>query len=190
MNLHIKKFVDILQFYTIKEGIAIYFEEEKNMKIMGKCGLGALLACILLVVMGVSVQANEEQFTAGTVWGVVSDTEVKETADDSARTVGELEEGAAVILAEDTADGWCKIQNQSVTGYIPIEALQIYQAGEPEELTQEFTEQEQLSTTGVEDYEQIAKEKKTATIWGVIIGVIVVAIFAVGIISALKNNKE
>lgn len=160
------------------------------MKIMEKCGLGALLACILLVVMGVSVQANEEQFTAGTVWGVVSDTEVKETPDDSARTVGELEEGAAVILAEDTADGWCKIQNQSVTGYIPIEALQIYQAGTAEELTQEFAQQEQMSTIGIEEYERAMEEKRTATIWGIVIGVLVVAVFAVGIISALKGDKE
>lgn len=160
------------------------------MKAMKKFSLDVLLTCMLFAMVGISVQASEEQFTAGTVWGVARDTEVKETADIAAKTVGELEEGAAVILAEDTADGWCKVQNQSVTGYIPIEALQIYQAGESKELTQEFAEQEQLSITGIEDYEQIAKEKKTATIWGVVIGLIVVAIFAVGIISALKENDK
>lgn len=160
------------------------------MKIMRKCGPGVLLACMLFVMAGIGVQAQEEQFTAGTVWGVTGDTEVKETADDTAKTVGEIEDGTAVLVTEDAKEGWCKVQNQSVTGYIPVEALQIYQAVSAEELTREFVDQEQVSTTGIEEYEQAMKEKRTATIWGVIIGVLVVAIFAVGIISALKGNRQ
>ena len=160
------------------------------MKTVRKCGLGVLLAGMLLAVVEISVKAQEEQFTVGTVWGVTKDTEVKETADTTAETVGEVETGAAVLILEDEADGWCKVQNQSLTGYIPIESLQTYQAGDVDEMTQEFTEHEQVSTTGMEEYDQAIKEKKTATVWGIAIGVLIVAIFAVGIISALKGDKE
>jgi len=160
------------------------------MKVIRKYVPGVLLTCMLFVMAGISVQASEEQFKAGTVWAVTNDTEVKETANDAARTVGEIEAGTAVLLVEDAADGWCKVQNQSLIGYIPVEDIQKYQAGNEEELKKEFVEQEQMSITGIEEYEQTMKEKRTATIWGIIIGVLVAAIFAVGIILVLKGDKE
>ncbi|MCM1217593.1 MAG: SH3 domain-containing protein [Lachnospiraceae bacterium] len=208
------------------------------MKTMKKFCQSVLLMGALFVMLGIRAHAQEEQFTAGTVWGVTKTTEVKAAADDAAETVGEIKVSDAVIVAEDAANGWCKVQHQSIVGYIPTKNMRFYQPGmteeteeeapeaeeeaqeteeqaeeveeeteeQPEEaeeeaqetevqtatvedLTQEFNAQHEIVTMGMEEYEQVTEEKKTAGIWGIVIGVLVVAIFAVGIISALKGDK-
>lgn len=59
-----------------------------------------------------------------------------------------------------------------------------------EELDQEFEEVQEDMLRTIEEYEMEQKSKRTATLWGIIIAVLVIAIFAVGIVSALKKDKE
>lgn len=59
-----------------------------------------------------------------------------------------------------------------------------------EELDQEFEEVQEEMLRVIDEHELEQKSKQTSRIWGIIIGALVIAIFAVGVVSALKKDKE
>ena len=61
--------------------------------------------------------------------------------------------------------------------------------GGTEELDQEFEEVEEEMLRVIDEHELVQKSKQTSRIWGVVIGALVIAIFAVGVVSALKKDK-
>lgn len=74
---------------------------------------------------------------------------------------------------------------------IESNASEIYAVdGGTEELDQEFEEVQEEMLRVIDEHEMEQKSKRTATLWGTIIAVLVIAIFAVGIVSALKKDKE
>jgi len=165
--------------------------EETAMKILKKYGTGLLAACVLLVLAGVSVRAAEEtQFVSGTVWKAVMDVDVMEAADEKSDKVGTLKLGDTVFVAEDEKDGWCKVQNQSVEGYIPVSALQMLSAEKIEQMDQEFEAAEQFNSEIVNEYEYLQGRRRKTILWGCVIGALVIAIFAVGIVSAVRNAQR
>lgn len=161
------------------------------MKIVSRYGAGLLAVCVLLILTGTGVRAAEmTQFVTGTVWKAVADTDVMEAADEESDKVGALKVGDAVFITEDEKDGWCKIQNQSVEGYIRVSALQILGAEKIEQIDQEFQAAEQFNSEVMNEYEYLQERRRTTIIWGCVIGGLVMAIFIVGIVSAVKNNQK
>ena len=59
-----------------------------------------------------------------------------------------------------------------------------------EELEEEFDDVQEETVRTVEETELIQKSKRTSMIWGIVIAVLVGAIFVVGIISAIKKDKD
>ena len=161
------------------------------MKIVSRYGAGLLAACVMLTLTGISVRAAETtQFVTGTVWKVVADTDVMEAADEEFDKVGALKVEDAVFVTEDEKDGWCKIQNQSVEGYIRVSALQMLGAEKIEQIDQEFQAAEQFDSDVMNEYEYLQERRRTTIIWGCVIGGLVIAIFIVGIVSAVRNNQR
>ncbi len=76
-----------------------------------------------------------------------------------------------------------------MSGYMESEALELYMAEGDEELEQEFEEVQEETVRTVEESELIQKSKRTSMIWGIVIAVLVAAIFVVGILSAIKKEK-
>lgn len=117
------------------------------------------------------------------------DTEIKESPEDSAETLREIEEGTGVIVYGEPQDSWSRVEYDGVSGYMESEALELYMAEGDEELEQEFEEVQEETVRTVEESELIQKSKRTSMIWGIVIAVLVAAIFVVGILSAIKKEK-
>lgn len=130
------------------------------------------------------------QFKAGTVWEVVRDTEVKEKPDEDAETLHVFSAGTAVLLLEDEQDGWSMVQNQSDTGYIPVEALQIYGAEDIDAMNQEFVQAEQEHIRVIEEHELVKKEQRTSFVWKVLIVIFIVIFFGTSIYDVLNRNRK
>lgn len=174
--------------------------KEVRIIVMGKLiryGVGIALGLVFLVLAGVGanaagtgLQEGEDQFTSGTVWEISCDTEVKEEADHDSKTVGALSAKSVVILLEDSKEGWCKVENQSYAGYIPVDILQTFGAETVEEMNREFEETQQENIRIVEEYELAQRGEKSHSIWKALIIVFVLAIFGTGIFAAFKRNEE
>ncbi len=63
-------------------------------------------------------------------------------------------------------------------------------AEDVEGLTEEFTRVSQENAKVLEEYELLKKERRTSVMWGVILGVLGAATFAVGILSLRRRTAE
>lgn len=151
-----------------------------------------MLGLLLFIGMGVSVQASEiDSSAAMTLQQTMKDTEIKEEPDSSAETLNELEKGTAVIVYGEPQDSWSQVEYQGVKGYIESNVLESYSAIEDaDELDEEFEAVEEETRRIIDEHELAQKSRKKAVFWGIVIAILVVGIFAVGIISALKKDKE
>jgi hypothetical protein len=114
------------------------------------------------------------------------DTSVYESPDENSAAVGEFTDGMYVILQEDPDNGWVKAKYQDIIGYIKTATIE---GQDTAELDKEF---ENVSNTNLRLFENLElgeSQHRQKIIWGVVIGVLVVALFAVGIITGLKNKK-
>lgn len=152
----------------------------------------AMLGMLLLIGMGASVQASEiDSSAAMTLQQTMKDTEIKEEPDSGAETLSELEKGTAVIVYGEPQDSWSQVEYQGVKGYIESNVLESYSAIEDaDELDEEFEAVEEETRRIIDEHELAQKSKRKAIVWGIIIAILIVGIFAVGIISALKKDKE
>ncbi len=172
------------------------------MKKVSKIRTGILIMAMMSVMMGFGAQAAEDaqkaqteeaaeqaRFVKDTVWEVSGDVTVRDEPNRKSKMTGKLEAGTPVVVSEDEQNGWCKVRNQTVEGYIETSSLQMVNAANAEALKQEFGVNEEFDSMVLEEYDYQKKQKRTTLIWGVVIGVLVAAIFAVGIVSAINGNK-
>lgn len=172
----------ILRCYMIKEEIIM-------MKKMGRSVCLTVAGLLLLLGMWMPVQASETE-SIMTLQKTVKDTEIKEAPEDSAETLKEIEEGTGVIVYGEPQDSWSKVEYDGVSGYMESGALENYMVeGGEEALEQEFEEVQEETVRTIEESELIQKSKRTSMIWGIVIAVLVAAIFVVGIVSAIKKEK-
>lgn len=160
------------------------------MKKMGRCVCLTAMGLLLFLGLHMPVQATETEGVM-TLQQTVRDTEIKESPDDDAETLGEIEEGTGVIVFGEPQDSWSKVEYDGVSGYMESSALEYYMADDEEEaLEQEFETVQEETVRTVEESELIQKSRKTSVIWGGIIAVLVAAIFVVGVVSAIKKDKD
>lgn len=176
---------------------------KKEEKVMSKSrNKGLIKRTVLLVTMcclffGISVsvsakeavQDSEEGITALNQIMVATETvEAKETPDQAAAVMITYEKDSSVFVTGETSDGWYRVSYQNMIGYIPKEKLAVQTYGE--ELDQEFRAMEEESVMIVEEVERYRAEARRSKIWGAVIILLIMGIFATGIISAGKNDKE
>lgn len=172
----------ILRCYMIKEEIIM-------MKKMGRSVCLTVAGVLLLLGMRMPIQAAETE-GAMTLQKTVKDAEIKESPENSAETLKEIEEGTGVIVYGEPQDSWSKVEYDGVSGYMESGALENYMVeGGEEALEQEFEEVQEETVRTIEESELIQKSKRTSMIWGIVIAVLVAAIFVIGIVSAIKKEK-
>lgn len=157
----------------------------KYTKVLLAFVMGVMFTC--LYISPLKASASEEEIAANVLLSLTQDTVLMEEADSNSNPVGELSAGTPVISTEAAADGWIKIMYQDMTGYIPLSSIGV-QADE--ELNAEF---EQISNENRLVFDVVEHEKEQGRqklIWGVVIGVLVAAIFIVGIVSAVRANRK
>lgn len=167
-----------------------------------------LMTIIAICLMG-CMQVSAQEIDANVLLQLTQDVKLYENPDESSTVVGELKAGTPVISGEKNEDSWIRISYQELSGYTKLENVQI--------LTDDTLNQNQAADNTVSDqnqtvdndtldqeFEQIANEnellineleydkaqRRQKMIWGTVIAVLVVAIFAAGIISAVKKNKR
>lgn len=148
-----------------------------------------MLFCIAVMLLGcTTVYAEElESIEKNMVLETAKEVELLEKPETAAKAVVTLQAGTPVMVVEEENNGWCKVANQGQEGYVQISALKTI--GNQEELNAEF---EKISNTIQLAFDEIMTQEnatKQARIWGTIIVVLIVAIFGVGIVSAIKKNK-
>lgn len=116
--------------------------------------------------------------------------QVRESDDEDAAVITELQKGTPVITVGEGKNGMVKIQYQSYTGYIPQTAVRIYGEENLEAIAQEQREEEAVNFRAMEEFEVTQKDKKGSLVLGGLIALIVIAIFGIGIVAALKQEKK
>lgn len=115
--------------------------------------------------------------------------EMKATPDDGAEVIMSYQKGDSVFVTGETAEGWYRAIYQDKVGYIPKAALS------PQEidvaaLDEEMAQTEEEAKFMVEVVERYRDQARRSKIWGGVIIVLVLGIFATGIISGITSAKK
>lgn len=115
--------------------------------------------------------------------------EAKETTDSNSATVITYESGTPILVTGETENGWYRVSYQGKEGYV-LKSRLTAQEFNVEELDKEMESSEAESRLVVEEVERYRAEARRSRIWGTVIVLLVVGIFATGIISTVKAEKE
>ena len=151
------------------------------------CGAACLALFTAAKLPGKAAEANDKVF--GYLQVLSEDTEVKEAASEESAAVGNLPAGTPVVVEAAEGD-WCKILVQGMEGYVPADALGSYFADNVESLDAEMDAVAEAEQRAIEEFELMRKEKRASFIWGTVIALLIIVIFAVGVISTLKNAER
>lgn len=150
--------------------------------------IGRILLAMAVLMLGCMPVCAAEEIKKDMVMETIEEVKLLEKAEDNASVVATLPAGITVLITEDSSNGWCRVSVKEQSGY--LRTTQLKPIGNKDELDAEF---EKISNTVQLIFEEIVtmeKEAKQARIWGTVIVVLIIAIFGVGIVSALKKNKE
>lgn len=154
--------------------------------------MGILLYCIC----GLTTRAQEQvpdttesgQITElNQIMTATEDIEAKELPDESSQTVHSYQSGDSIFVTGETEDGWYQVRYQDTIGYIPAAQTDEMEL-DVEALDAEFEAELEEGIMFVEEVERQRAENKRTIIWGTVIGILVIAIFVVGIVSAVKGR--
>lgn len=153
--------------------------------------IGLYVWCLAGLLWLLSIRANateQETIGANILLEVIETVSVYEEPASDAKIVATIEAGTPVISASAQQDTWIEISYQQTKGFIEVKSVKIFgEAG----LEDEFEAIEQANRLLITELQYVEKQKKEKLIWGIVIAVLVVAIFAVGIVSgALKNMEQ
>lgn len=115
--------------------------------------------------------------------------DMKAEPSDSAETIMSYQAGDPVFVTGDAEGGWYRAVYQDKEGYIPQDSLSLQEidvAGLDEEMARTQQEAELV----VETVERYRTEARRSKIWGIVIVILVLGIFATGIISGIKSAKN
>ncbi|MCI7791473.1 MAG: SH3 domain-containing protein [Lachnospiraceae bacterium] len=146
--------------------------------------IGMLMMALSIWIMGTMLVVAAEAETNMLVQ-VLEDISLYEDPNEESEVIGTLSAGDPAICVEKAVDGWIKISYQELAGYTRVENVKL---PNDEELNQEFEQIANQNALLINELEYTELQKKQKTTWGIIIGVLVVAIFAVGIASAMMKN--
>lgn len=132
--------------------------------------------------------ADLEQVTENMVLETSTETLLYESPTENSAVIATLPQGTTVITISQAENGWCEVFQKDMTGYVRLEQLK--SIGDKAALDQEFRQNADNDEMLMNELERIRSQKLRSRIWGTIIVVLVVAMFAVGIFSAKKKNEE
>lgn len=171
------------------------------------CGIRSLCSIMAVVVMTIVTtgvisimipgkalaQETDAAGQTGRLMTAQQKLDAKEQPDDSAQTAFSYEAGDNVFVTGETEDGWYTVFYQGKTGYINANSYQeAFMAADVdvEALDAELEAEEEESRQIIEETERYRVESRRSRIWGAGIIVLVVGIFATGIISTVRAEKE
>lgn len=119
----------------------------------------------------------------------VEDVDMKAAPEEGAAVVRSYEKGDSVFVTGRTEDGWYRVIYQDLEGYMPESALSEKEL-DVEGLDAEMSRTEQEAAFVVDMVEKYRDEARRSKIWGSVIVVLVVGIFATGILSGIRSSRR
>lgn len=148
-----------------------------------------LCAFAILLMAGMTVcAADAEDIKKNAVLQTNGDTDLYETPDTASNVAAALPAGTPVIVTEGAQNGWCRVQYQESAGYVQIAFLDYL--GSETAMEDEFEHIREEGFLRFQEAENVKKRIASERIWGTLIVVLVIAIFGVGIVSAMKKDKR
>lgn len=174
-----------------------------------------IMMAALIIVPGYSLSVHATGGFEGTEYDqflkTLQPVEAKAKPDDNAETIFSYDKDAVVFVTGVTEDGWYIVYYQGQTGYINKKVAQvaeIVQEGQEgqegqngsaafevedidlEALDEEMEAQEMENKLIIEEVERARAETRRSRIWGAVIVLLVIGIFAVGIVSTIRAEKK
>ena len=102
-----------------------------------------------------------------------------------------LTKGDMVLVLEQQED-WCKVRYQTTTGYMQTKYLQetLEEDTQNGALQEEMQDIEEFHQEVAVEAEKVSRDKKTSLYWGIVIGGLIIAMFAAGIYRGIKGDKK
>lgn len=122
------------------------------------------------------------------VMTLLEDASAREQADTNANELFALKEGESIFVTGETDNGWYRFVKNGSVAY--VECDKVNNPGVDEALVKELNEQVETAVKDINQINRYREEASKSKIWGAVIVVLVIAIFAVGIITTLKKQKE
>ena len=119
----------------------------------------------------------------------VEDVDMKAAPEEGAAVVRSYEKGDSLFVTGRTEDGWYRVIYQDLEGYMPESDL-FEKELDVEGLDAEMSRTEQEAAFVVEMVEKCRDEARRSKIWGSVIVVLVVGIFATGILSGIRSSRR
>lgn len=158
--------------------------------------IGAVMVlCVSIPVLAAETDAISKGKDIMTLQQVIVEAEIKAEPDADSESLLKLPAGTGIIVHGEPESSWCHVEYAGVEGYIESSLLAPYNAawadsGSTESLEQEMQAVEDEIFRTLDEYELEQKARRNSIIWGVIIVVLTVAIFAVGIVSAVRKGSK
>ena len=117
------------------------------------------------------------------------DMEVHQEADETSEVTAVLEAGTVVLVTDvDAGEGWCRISVKETTGYVRTGHLVPLVSSEEMEL--EFEQIGNNYHMVFNEVEQLEKQRSQTKMWGAVIAVLTIGLFAAGILPVIRKNRE
>lgn len=156
-----------------------------------------VLAATLFVTAQYPISVHAQDALAETQFSqfmtALKQVDAKAEPDENAETAFSYDEGSAVYVTGETDDGWYIVFYRGKTGYINkaisqgvLETKEI----DIEALDEELEAMQVRDKIIVEEVERYRAEVRRSRIWGTVIVLLVVGIFAVGIVSTIGTEKR
>ena len=168
-------------------------EKNEDMKKLVKQIVMMALIAVVSMTMGVKTYAADD--SAITILKMVTTTEAVEakvSPQDDAEVFQSFPQGQNLLVVEILEDKWYKIAYQNEYGYVK-QAVTVENTVFVEEQTGVEEERQEISdetTVLVEVLEEEQTDTKRTLIWGLIIGILVIAIMAVGVWGKIKEDRK
>lgn len=147
-----------------------------------KLEIGIMVSCICAICFLPLLKVQAEEFRM---------LYVSEDADIASTSLLTLTKGDMVLVLEQQED-WCKVRYQTTTGYMQTKYLQetLEEDTQNGALQEEMQDIEEFHQEVAVEAEKVSRDKKTSLYWGIVIGGLIIAMFAAGIYRGIKGDKK
>lgn len=139
------------------------------------------------------VQENDTETNTATqlqqIMVTARKVEMKAEPDFTSETLMTYEKDASVFVIDAIDDDWVYVRYQDMTGYVDKTAL-LMQTVDTADMDAEFAREAEQTKFVLEEVERYKAEARRSKIWGTVIVVLVLGIFAMGIISGIRAKKK
>lgn len=171
-----------------------------------------MIAAVLVITAGYPLSARAAgEIQVRQIMTAMQNLDAKAEPDSNAETIFSYDAGASVLVIDERQDGWYVVYYQGKTGYInkntPVDPstfigqdtsddpstsqeVLVAQEMDVEALDAEMEALQVENKIIVEEVERQREEARRSKIWGTVIVLLVIAIFAVGIVSTVLAEKK